>query len=64
MENNKKELILKVTVEEGNMIFKGLGKLPFEEVYELIGKLNEQANHQLADNSNINNSSFDHLNNN
>lgn len=64
MENNKKELILKVTVEEGNMIFKGLGKLPFEDVFELIGKLNEQANHQLNGSSDMNNSSFDHLNNN
>ncbi|MCX2742691.1 hypothetical protein OO013_02375 [Mangrovivirga sp. M17] len=63
MDNNKMEITLKVTVEEGNMIFKGLGKLPFEEVYELIGKLNDQANRQLAENAGNNNSSFDHLNN-
>ncbi|NMM48467.1 hypothetical protein [Marinigracilibium pacificum] len=62
MESNKKEIILKVSVEEGNLIFKGLGKLPFEEVFELIGKLNEQANNQLTENQNTN-SSFDHLNN-
>ena len=46
-----KKIQLSVTVEEGNLIFKGLSKLPFEEVYELIGKLNEQANHQLRDGS-------------
>ena len=45
-----KKIQLSVTVEEGNLIFKGLSKLPFEEVYELIGKLNEQANHQLRHN--------------
>ena len=45
-----KKIQFSVTVEEGNLIFKGLSKLPFEEVYELIGKLNEQANHQLQAN--------------
>ncbi len=43
-----KKIQLTVTVEEGNLIFRGLSKLPFEEVYELIGKLNEQANAQLS----------------
>jgi hypothetical protein len=38
---------LEVTLEEANLIFKALGKLPFADVYELIGKLNEQANQQL-----------------
>ena len=38
-----------LTLEEANLIFKALGKLPFADVYELIGKLNEQANAQLAD---------------
>lgn len=38
-----------VTLEEANLIFKALGKLPFADVYELIGKLNEQANIQLVD---------------
>lgn len=37
-----------VTLEEANLIFKALGKLPFADVYALIGKLNEQANNQLA----------------
>jgi hypothetical protein len=40
-----------LTLEEANKIFKALGKEPFNEVYELIGKLNEQANEQLAKNS-------------
>ncbi len=40
-----------VTLEEANKIFKALGKQPFNEVYELIGKLNEQANEQLSQES-------------
>lgn len=31
-----------VTEEELKLIFKGLGKLPFENVFELIEKLNLQ----------------------
>ncbi len=42
------ELKFIVTLEEANKIFKALGKEPFQEVYELIGKLNEQANQQLS----------------
>ena len=42
-----KEVVFKLTIQEANLIFKSLGKLPFEEVYELIGKLNTQANQQL-----------------
>ncbi|MEM9982596.1 MAG: hypothetical protein AAF734_08875 [Bacteroidota bacterium] len=38
---------LEITLKEANIIFKALGKLPFNEVYELIGKLNNQANTQL-----------------
>lgn len=50
-----KKLHLTVTVEEGNLIFKGLSKLPFEDVYELIGNLNEQANEQLKESTEENN---------
>jgi hypothetical protein len=42
-----KQLNFTITLEEANKIFKALGKEPFQEVYELIGKLNEQANDQL-----------------
>jgi hypothetical protein len=48
MENNtQKSITFQVTLEEANLIFKSLGKQPFETVYELIGKLNDQANAQL-----------------
>lgn len=43
------ELNLKVTIDEANLILKALGRLPFNEVYELVGKLNQQANEQLGD---------------
>ncbi|HEY8402139.1 MAG TPA: hypothetical protein VIK89_12810 [Cytophagaceae bacterium] len=46
--NTSGNITFNVTLEEANKIFKALGNLPFVEVYELIGKLNEQANHQLS----------------
>ncbi len=42
------KIVFEITLEEANLIFKALGKQPFAEVYELIGKLNEQANQQLS----------------
>lgn len=49
-----KTIFLQVTVDEAALIFKALGKLPFESVYELIGKLNEQANEQLQESETVN----------
>lgn len=54
-EDNKKEeirLTFSLTLKEANVIFKALGSRPFDEVYELIGKLNEQANNQLSNDLN------------
>ena len=45
MENVK----IEITLDELNLIFKALGDRPFNEVYELIGKLNDQVNEQLGD---------------
>ncbi|MGL5889250.1 MAG: hypothetical protein ACRC3B_05160 [Bacteroidia bacterium] len=42
------ELNFKLTLDEANLIFKALGRMPFNEVYSLIGKMNAQANEQLA----------------
>jgi hypothetical protein len=52
-QTNKKEqsVSFSVTLTEANKIFKALGSLPFNEVYELIGKLNDQANEQLTNNN-------------
>ncbi len=40
---------LELELEEVNLILKSLGNLPFKEVFELIGKINQQANQQLKD---------------
>ncbi|GAB4396891.1 MAG: hypothetical protein OHK0053_12020 [Microscillaceae bacterium] len=51
MENlaaNPPKVCFEVSIEEANLIFKALGRMPFAEVYELIGKLNAQANAQLS----------------
>lgn len=45
--NNQKDIHFAIKLDEANLILKALGKLPFEQVYELIGKLNQQANEQL-----------------
>lgn len=45
-----KKVTFTLTLDEANIIFKALGKMPFEQVYGLIGKMHEQANQQLAGN--------------
>lgn len=42
----KKDIQLNLNFEEVNVILKALGNLPFNEVYDLIGKIHEQANNQ------------------
>jgi hypothetical protein len=49
MSVKKQPVKLDLTVEQVSIIFKGLGKLPFEEVYELIGVINTQVNSQVKD---------------
>ncbi|MGB0929177.1 MAG: hypothetical protein ACPGVB_00275 [Chitinophagales bacterium] len=44
-----KEVTVSLTLDELNLIFKALGNEPFRDVYELIGKLNEQTNAQLSE---------------
>ncbi|MBQ2350461.1 MAG: hypothetical protein II393_04280 [Cytophagales bacterium] len=41
-----KEISLKLTIMEVKIIMSSLAKMPFENVYELIGKINNQANEQ------------------
>lgn len=40
------------TIDEMNLILGALSKEPFKEVYQLIGRINEAASKQLADNDN------------
>jgi hypothetical protein len=42
-----KEIDIKVTLEEANLIVEGLSKLPFISVYKLIEKIHIQAGKQL-----------------
>lgn len=46
---------LHLTLEEVNKIIKSLAKEPFQEVYELIGKINEQADVQIKKINNFSN---------
>jgi hypothetical protein len=44
-----KEINLKLTIDEANLILEALGNLPFARVYALIGKIQQQASQQLND---------------
>lgn len=41
-----KTIQLNLNFEEINIILKALGNLPFNEVYDVIGKIHDQANAQ------------------
>ncbi|WCL82428.1 hypothetical protein PPO43_04860 [Saprospira sp. CCB-QB6] len=43
----EKPLLLQLDMQEINKILQALGQRPFNEVYELIGKIHEQANAQM-----------------
>mgnify|MGYP007070987741 CR=1 FL=1 len=42
-----KEINFTVTIEEANLILRGIGLLPFAEVYQLVAKLQQQAGRQI-----------------
>jgi len=44
-----KEIELKVTIDEANLILEGLGQMPFARVYGLVAKLQEQAAWQVRE---------------
>jgi hypothetical protein len=44
---NNEKIGLELSVEEVNLILKALGNMPFNQVYELIGIIHQQANSQL-----------------
>jgi len=43
------KITLSLTLDEANLLLKALGEMPFREVFELIGKIQQQANQQLQD---------------
>jgi len=38
---------LELTFEEVNLVLKSLGNLPFNQVFDVIGKIHDQANAQV-----------------
>ena len=44
------KITLKLTIDETNLILDALGSQPFNKVYGLIGKIQQQAAAQLGDN--------------
>ncbi len=43
----QKEVTLTLTIEEANLMLEALGNLPFKQVYNLIGKIQQQAAQQI-----------------
>lgn len=44
------ELVLKISIEEANIILEGLGELPFKKSYSLVNKIQQAAAAQLGSN--------------
>ncbi len=44
---DNKELQIVLTFEEVNLVLKALGNLPFKDVFDIIGKIHDQANEQM-----------------
>ena len=47
MEDDQKMLKLELSTEDVNVILKALGNLPFIQVFDLIGRIHDQANQQF-----------------
>lgn len=47
MKTELKPINLSVTIDEANLILRGIGQLPFAEVYQLVAKVQHQASQQL-----------------
>jgi hypothetical protein len=45
---NEENIILKLQLDDIKIIMNALAKLPFENVYEIIGKINNQTNAQIS----------------
>jgi|GEM_PF-1287446 len=47
------KLSLELTIDEANLILEALGNMPFNKVYGLIGKIQQQASAQLGSNGQL-----------
>ncbi len=45
------QITLELSLDEINLIFQALGERPFKEVFELMGKINEEVNRQMSANN-------------
>lgn len=45
---SERMLVIHLSLQEGNLLLEALAELPFKSVFELIGKLNQQANELFA----------------
>jgi hypothetical protein len=52
--SQQKEIQISLSFDEVNLVLKALGSLPFSQVFELIGKIHDQANEQVRNNNDDN----------
>ena len=45
--NMPKEISLKLSLDEANLVLEGLGHIPFARVYALVNKVQQQAGEQM-----------------
>jgi hypothetical protein len=46
--HEKDTVIISLNLDEGRIVFEALAEMPFKNVYELIGQLNNQTNEHAA----------------
>lgn len=46
--SDSKEINLRLSVDEVNLVLEAIGQLPFVKVYSLVAKIQQQAREQLA----------------
>jgi hypothetical protein len=46
---DKQNITLQLSADEINLLLEGLGSMPFVRVYNLVGKIQQQASGQLSD---------------
>ncbi|MBL7803978.1 MAG: hypothetical protein JNL02_09605 [Saprospiraceae bacterium] len=49
-DNSSNELVLRISIEEANIILEGLGELAFKKSYALVNKIQYAASVQLGSN--------------
>jgi hypothetical protein len=53
LNNQTQQIQLTLSLPEANQILEALGQMPYAQVYQLIGKIQQQAQNQLYPQANV-----------